>query len=260
MPIKNLDPFDGFIEKLDPQVNPYVGKLIEHVAKGDLPVGYGEGLRVCVGSWRERIGADGSSTSTTIADKCGTKTDLTGGVFDAEPLILEVGCHQGQTLVSMAQKFPQFKFLGIDITFKRIVNTGQRIAKAGVRNAFCALANAKRMSVLFLPGELDGVIIFFPDPWVKKARQSKNRLIDESFALELKTALKPGGFLWLKTDQKIYVEEARLILEKAGFNFDTSPDFPALFDQDFSSTFERRFQERDLPTYSIVGYLTQKNL
>ena len=252
MPIKNLDPFDDFLEKLDPNVNPYVQRLKDHTLKGDLPISYGTGLRKYVGKWRQEMARTGA-TLLVQGDQggCASKEQEPPS---SVPLILEVGCHQGQTLVHMAQSFPGYKFLGIDITFKRIVGTGEKIARLGLNNAFCALANAQKVSVLFAPGELDGVVVFFPDPWIKKARQSKNRLFNGSFVQEIKKALRPGGFVWFKTDQKIYAEEVFQVLVDAGFAVDPQVVYPPTMGRDFSSTFEKRFQEQNLPTYTLVAH------
>ena len=49
---------------------------------------------------------------------------------------------------------------------------------------------------------LDGVHIFFPDPWHKK-RHHKRRLIQAEFVKLICSKLKPSGYLHVATDWRI---------------------------------------------------------
>ena len=61
---------------------------------------------------------------------------------------------------------------------------------------------------------LDGIHIFFPDPWHKK-RHHKRRLIQPAFVELLASRLGPGGYLHLATDWEDY---ARQMLEVLAAN------------------------------------------
>ena len=61
------------------------------------------------------------------------------------------------------------------------------------------------------PASLDGIQIFFPDPWHKK-RHHKRRLIQPAFVGLLCERLKPGGFLHLATDWENYAEHMLEVL------------------------------------------------
>jgi len=230
MPLKHPDPFVSRAEELDAAVNPYVALLRDGAASGSLPVVFGPGLQDFPGRWREHIRTFHGLTSPH------------------RRLVVEIGCHKGVTLLEMAAAHPDCAFVGIDITFKRVVTTAQRAANLGLTNVYCALANAVAIDRLFAPAEVDACVIFFPDPWIKKKRQAKNRLVDAPFCAKLGQTLAPGGFLWLKTDQEPYFTEAASHLEAAGFRALTEPQ-AGLLDRDYSSTFERRFQEQSLATH-----------
>ena len=74
------------------------------------------------------------------------------------------------------------------------------------------------------PECLDGVHIFFPDPWPKK-RHHKRRLIQPEFVALLCRHLKSGGYIHAATDWKDYAEqildvlsnEPQLVNTAAGF-------------------------------------------
>ena len=52
-------------------------------------------------------------------------------------------------------------------------------------------------------GALDGIHIFFPDPW-HKTRHKKRRLIQPPFVALLASRLKPGGYIHCATDWENY--------------------------------------------------------
>jgi len=58
---------------------------------------------------------------------------------------------------------------------------------------------------------LDGVHIFFPDPW-HKSRHHKRRLIQGPFVQRLAKHIQPGGYLHLATDWQPYAEQMLEVL------------------------------------------------
>jgi tRNA (guanine-N7-)-methyltransferase len=244
MPVKNPDPFFEFIDKLDPKVNPYVELLKTHTANQSLPLTYGQDLKRFVGQWQEAVSLFYGNQKTGIKPN-GEPTPKVRA-----QLLLEIGCHNGHTLTEIALSHSDWTVIGLDITFKRIVTTAQRLAKNSVQNAFCALANAQNLSHIFGPHEIDGLVIFFPDPWVKKARQTKNRLVNDHFISEIKKCLKQNGFVWFKSDQKIYFDQVVALMTTHGFG--VQGQVPAALGRDYSSSFETRFHAQGLPTYGCV--------
>jgi tRNA (guanine-N7-)-methyltransferase len=76
-----------------------------------------------------------------------------------------------------------------------------------------------------LPPEcLDGIHIFFPDPWPKK-RHHKRRLIQPQFITLLCQHLKHGGYIHAATDWKDYAEQMLEILSNEPHLANTSADF-----------------------------------
>lgn len=228
MPLKNPDPFSTRALSLNADVNPYVALLRDGAESGDLPLAFGAHLEGMAGKWRERV-----------AQYHGTE--------QPKRLIVEIGCHKGQTLLQLAADHPDTAFIGVDITFKRVVTTTQRAQAKGLKNVYGLLVNANTFDKVFAPGELDGCLIFFPDPWVKKKSQAKNRLLNEAFTTKLHGVLKPGGFCWVKTDQELYFDQARAALDATGFTPATQGI--GLLKDDYGSAFEARFHEQNLPTH-----------
>jgi tRNA (guanine-N7-)-methyltransferase len=71
---------------------------------------------------------------------------------------------------------------------------------------------------------LDGVHIFFPDPWHKK-RHHKRRLIQAEFVKLLCSKLKSGGYLHVATDWQEYAEWVLEILQHEDLLKNTAEDY-----------------------------------
>lgn len=220
MPVRSIDVFDDIVSKLDNDCNAFVAKLVNAQKSGELPVAMGPALKEFPGHWRSKF-LDESEASAS------------------KPLIVEIGCHTGHTICDMAERHPEALFVGIDITFKRVVQTAERARERGLKNIFVILANAGGLTHLFKDGEVDGFVTFFPDPWVKK-KHVHNRLYSDTFCSTVFRQLSSGGFLWLKTDQEPYYDMACQFTEAAGFK--QTETLPVFADGDFSSLFMRRFE------------------
>jgi tRNA (guanine-N7-)-methyltransferase len=71
---------------------------------------------------------------------------------------------------------------------------------------------------------LDGVFVFFPDPWPKK-RHHKRRLIQPPFVHALALRLKPAGVLHLATDWHDYAVQMLQVLRAEPLLVNTAPEF-----------------------------------
>lgn len=227
MPIRIEDPFRDPTLRLRKEVNPYVERLIEGSADGSLQALYGPQLKGKKGEWLSYA-----------------KT-RTGRSF--KQLIVEVGSHKGEVLIQMAAANPETFFLGLDITFKRVVGLADRAAAEGLDNVLALLCNGRALTQIFNQAELAGMIVFFPDPWIKKKRQQKNRLVDENFLSDLAEVLAPGGSFWFKTDHRPYFEDGAALADR---KFTREEKRLFLAESNYPSNFEKRFTEKNLPTYS----------
>jgi tRNA (guanine-N7-)-methyltransferase len=71
---------------------------------------------------------------------------------------------------------------------------------------------------------LDGVHIFFPDPW-HKARHNKRRLVQTPFIAMLSQKLKPGGYIHVATDWQDYAEQVLAVLSAEPLLENTASDY-----------------------------------
>lgn len=225
------DIFDDLAARLDVNINPYVKDAIESQKNNTLPILYGPSLKGMKGNWRQKF-------KELFPDN------------DNKQLLLEVGCHKGQTLREMATSHPEINFIGIDITFKRVVTTAKRAVQDNLNNVISILGSARQLDEVFNKEELDGAMIFFPDPWCKKKKQARNRLVNDIFFKQLDSRLKPGSFFWFKTDYKPYFNE---IVELTNtYKYEKPPNLLGLLKETYETTFERKFRLAGEATYEAV--------
>lgn len=140
------------------------------------------------------------------------------------PTILEIGCGNGEVLVQMAAKNPQYNYLGVEVYRPGVGSMLLRIDREGIKNARVFAADAQDVLEDQIPAaSLDRVLIFFPDPWPKK-RHHKRRLIQAKFLTLISTRLQQGGEFHVATDWEDYANHvmelmtAQIVFENVAGN------------------------------------------
>lgn len=138
-----------------------------------------------------------------VPDDCQDLRDC----FDRQaPLIVEIGCGNGQAMAWMAEQEPEHNFIGIEVHEPGVGRLLRSIQDQSLTNVRVAMRDAVEvLSTQAVPASLDQLRIYFPDPWHKK-RHHKRRLIQPPFLELLAQRLKPGGLLHLATDWMPYAE------------------------------------------------------
>ncbi len=135
-------------------------------------------------------------------------------VSRARPRILEIGFGMGETTATIAQLRPEDDFLAIEVHLPGVGALLKRIGELGLTNLRLIRHDAVEVLEHMIAGDsLDGIHIYFPDPWHKK-RHHKRRLIQKQFVELLASRIKSGGYLHLATDWHNYAEQMLLVLNR----------------------------------------------
>lgn len=114
-------------------------------------------------------------------------------------LTLELACGKGEYSVGQGRQHPDRNFLGVDIKGNRIFIGARTALREGLKNVAFMRAQIGQLTDYFAPGEVEGIWIIFPDPFLRKSR-IKNRLTHPRFLHQYQQVLCPGGRIHLKTD------------------------------------------------------------
>lgn len=120
--------------------------------------------------------------------------------------IMEIGFGMGEATAILAKEFPETAFLAVEVHRPGIGKLCARLEENSSSNV--KILQNDVIDVIndqLSDGSLDGVHIFFPDPWPKK-RHVKRRLITPEFLKLIYPKLKRGGFIHVATDWVPYAE------------------------------------------------------
>ncbi len=120
--------------------------------------------------------------------------------------ILEIGFGMGETTAKIAQTVPDCDFLAAEVHTPGVGALLKLIEELALTNIRIIQHDVVEvLQHMIADASLDGVHIFFPDPWHKK-RHHKRRLIQAEFVKLLCAKLKTGGYLHVATDWQEYAE------------------------------------------------------
>jgi tRNA (guanine-N7-)-methyltransferase len=141
-----------------------------------------------------------------------TPLDLARLFGRAAPKILEIGFGMGETTAAIAQQHPENDYLGVEVHSPGVGSLLARIAELHLENIRIIQHDAVEViEHMVVPAALDGVHVFFPDPWPKK-RHHKRRLIQAPFVARLVSRMKAGAVLHACTDWEDYAEQMLEVL------------------------------------------------
>ena len=129
------------------------------------------------------------------------------------PVILEIGFGMGETTATIAENRPDADFIGVEVHTPGVGSLLKLIGEKKLSNIRIIQHDAVEvLENMIAANSLDGVHIFFPDPW-HKARHHKRRLIQPDFVRLLVSRLADNGYLHCATDWQNYAEQMLDVLE-----------------------------------------------
>ena len=141
------------------------------------------------------------------------------------PLILEIGFGMGEATAHIAKVRPHDNFLCCEVHEPGVGALLKRIGENDLHNIRIVQHDAVEViDHMLSPASLDGVHIFFPDPW-HKTKHNKRRLIQPVLVAKLVARLKPGGYLHCATDWQPYAEQILQVLSAEPLLANTAQDY-----------------------------------
>ena len=147
------------------------------------------------------------------------------------PRVVEIGFGMGEATAEMAAAQPARDFLCIEVHGPGVGNLCKRVAEDDLHNVRIIQHDAVEVLEYMLGTDsVDGVHVYFPDPWHKK-RYHKRRIIQPDFVARIARCLRAGGYLHCATDWQEYAEwmlevlgnEASLVNTSAGGDYVPRP-------------------------------------
>ncbi|MDX2197233.1 MAG: tRNA (guanosine(46)-N7)-methyltransferase TrmB [Cytophagales bacterium] len=117
------------------------------------------------------------------------------------PIIIELGCGNGEYTCGLAGMFADANYVGVDIKGARLWRGSKSAEALRLLNVAFLRTRIDTIDQYFAPHEVSEAWITFPDPQPKD-RNEKHRLTHPRFLKAYKNILKPHAHIHLKTDSE----------------------------------------------------------
>jgi tRNA (guanine-N7-)-methyltransferase len=140
------------------------------------------------------------------------RLDLVGLYGNPNPVYLEIGFGNGESIARMAQTNPENNYLGIEVHRPGVGRLLLQTAESGLTNLRIMRHDAVEVLDNCLDdASLEAVYLFFPDPWHKR-RHRKRRILQPEFVARLARVIRPGGMFHAATDWEDYAQSMMSVL------------------------------------------------
>ncbi len=148
--------------------------------------------------------------------------DLPATFGNDNPVYLEIGFGNGESLVEMAHSHPDLNYLGVEVHRPGVGHLLLKLEEFACGNVRIIRHDAVEvMQHMLQARSLSGVYLFFPDPWHKK-RHHKRRILQPAFVDKLARVIRPGGLFHAATDWQDYAEHMLNILDADRRHFENA--------------------------------------
>jgi len=125
---------------------------------------------------------------------------------NSKEVILEIGFGMGEATALIGRDFSETGFIAVEVHKPGIGKLMARIEELGLSNIRIIEGDAHPILKTMIPDKsVDGIHLFFPDPWPKK-RHHKRRIVNNEFLKLVHSKIKDGGFIHIATDWVPYAE------------------------------------------------------
>ncbi|MDR3356256.1 MAG: tRNA (guanosine(46)-N7)-methyltransferase TrmB [Spirochaetaceae bacterium] len=166
--------------------------------------------------------------------------DFAGIFGNGNPVTVEIGFGTGGATAEIAEANPEKNYIGIEVFRAGIGRLLMEIEARRLANIRIIEHDAAAVLEKMIPdGSINAFHIFFPDPWAKK-RHRKRRLVRRPFTDTLASRLKPGGYVYMASDNEDYCRFAACELEATGALRDAYAEFAPRLPVRPPTKFEKR--------------------
>lgn len=140
-------------------------------------------------------------------DTLSTPADWSAVFERTAPLVMEIGCGGGRTIMGMAAAHPEWNCIAVERAGEYFRLMRARAIKRRMPNLRISRTDAAYLVNRFVADRsIAEYHIYFSDPWPKK-KHRKRRLFQEAFCADIARTLAADGVLYVASDHHDYYHE-----------------------------------------------------
>jgi tRNA (guanine-N7-)-methyltransferase len=133
----------------------------------------------------------------------------------ANKVIMEIGFGMGEATAIIAKNHPENAYIAVDVHPPGIGKLLSRIDEEKLSNVKVIEDDVHVvLEHMFADHTLDGIHLYFPDPWPKK-KHNKRRIVNDGFLQLIHPKLKKAGFIHIATDWVPYAITIQEVFSKS---------------------------------------------
>ncbi len=132
---------------------------------------------------------------------------------NSNPIVVELGCGKGEYAVSLAKKFPENNYIGMDIKGNRMWTGASDARDSELKNIGFIRTFIEFTPYCFAENEVSEIWITFPDPQLGPRKRVPKRLTSAAFLSRYQKFLKNNGIVNLKTDDDTLYKYTKSVIE-----------------------------------------------
>ena len=133
----------------------------------------------------------------------------------ANKVIMEIGFGMGEATAIIAKNHPENAYIAVDVHPPGIGKLLSRIDEDKLSNVKVIEDDVHVvLEHMFADQSLDGIHLYFPDPWPKK-KHNKRRIVNDGFLQLIHPKLKKAGFIHIATDWVPYAIAIQEVFSKS---------------------------------------------
>ncbi|OUU80403.1 MAG: tRNA (guanosine(46)-N7)-methyltransferase TrmB [Gammaproteobacteria bacterium TMED78] len=149
--------------------------------------------------------------------KINKRIDLQKEFKNNFPIFINIGFGDGEEIVNLSTQNSEINYIGIEVHSPGVGRLLSSIDRLKIKNIRIIKADALEVvRDMISDASIEGVNIFFPDPWPKK-KHHKRRIIQKKFVGEIFRILKNEGKFYICTDWNHYASHIENVMSEFEF-------------------------------------------
>ena len=212
-------------------------------------------IEKCEGFFLDLNDEENRDLRTLQADKLFDYSELFG---NQNPVVLEIGCGKGRFACTLAKQNPNINIIAVEKVDNVLISAAETAKEMGLENIKFLCCGAEYLPRFLKEQSIETLYLNFSCPYPKN-RYESHRLTHKGYLEIYKKLLKPGAYIYQKTDNIHFFEYSLKSFTNNGFYINNiSLDLhKSDIEGNIMTEYEEKFSSLGFPIYYLKTSLTK---